>query len=167
MERIISISIDTNVYPMEAIYGTAYVFVDRAYVRLAGDPKGTISVELKSKDEKGFVDKEAIEGEFMNEILNYALRAQISEANKNIREYIVGAALLGISGDTEVHPASIKSTEEDEEECDCEDDKCDCDDDYDCESEGVDDNIWKDDPLGIAVPWEDKYSKGDKDEKAK
>lgn len=95
----IRITIDSRVYPLEAVYGAAYVFLDKAYVRLDGDPKKEIIIFLKNK--KGFEggDKEKLKGEFLNELLNQGLRFQISKQNQKIREYIVGTAIMGALGE--------------------------------------------------------------------
>ena len=36
-------------YPLEAVYGTAYVFLDRAYLFLDSRPSKKITVSLKGK----------------------------------------------------------------------------------------------------------------------
>ncbi len=127
----IVISVDPNLYPLKSIYGAAYVFLDRAYIFLDGEVKKEIYVHLKGK--KRLTDKEIknLADEFLNELLNYSLRYQISKDNRKIREYILGAALIGASGDN-----IDESTES-------------------CEKD------WKKDPLGIAIPWEEKYSERD------
>jgi hypothetical protein len=42
--------LNTKTYPLEAIYSAAYVFLDRAYIYLDGDPKKEIQVSLKGKN---------------------------------------------------------------------------------------------------------------------
>lgn len=136
-ENKIVISVDPNLYPLESIYGAAYVFLDRAYIFLDGDSKKEIHVHLKGKKKLTDGDMENLADEFLNELLNYSLRYQISRDNRKIREYIVAAALIGASGEN-----IDKSIESDEKD-------------------------WKKDPLGIAVPWEEKYSKRDGTKKKK
>lgn len=122
-------SLNPNFYSIEAVYAAAYVFVDRAYIYLDGDPKKEIVVFLKGKKhklEKNELD--SLKGEFLNELLDYLLRVQISQKNQKIREYIVASVLLSAL------PQGSSP---------------DCDD-----PEEADD--WKNDPLGIAVPWEEK-----------
>ncbi|MCU0679633.1 MAG: His-Xaa-Ser system protein HxsD [Planctomycetes bacterium] len=116
------INVDTKLYPLEAIYGAAYVFVDRAYIFLDSPEKDTVAVSLKPKDGLSGRKAAGLAGEFQNELLNYALRLNLAKYNKKIREYIIERALY----------ASVQS---DEENSDSE----------------------FDDPLGIAVPWEEKY----------
>jgi len=40
----IIVTADSRLYPLEAVYGAAYVFLDRAYLRLDGNPKKEILV---------------------------------------------------------------------------------------------------------------------------
>lgn len=119
-EQILKITLDTKIYPKEAIYGAAYVFIDRAYIHL--DMKGNrIEVSFKPKASISQKQLEALKGEFENELLHYVHRLSIAKNNKKIREQIVERALYG----------SIEGEGEDS-------------DDFD-------------DPLGIAIPWEEKY----------
>ena len=94
----VKINIDSQIYPLEAAYAAAYVFLDKAYIRLDGDPKKEIIVSLKSKKASGGWDAKKMKGEFLNELLNQGLRLKISERNKKIREYIVGTAIVGAIG---------------------------------------------------------------------
>ena len=122
----IKIELDTKVYPLEAIYGASYVFIDRAYVFLDSKKANKVEVFLKSKEKVSKKQLEDLSGEFLNELLNYTLRINLSKTNKKIREYIVEQALFAAA-----------NTEDDLQE-----------------SLGYDD-----DPLGIAIPWEEKYGK--------
>jgi len=144
MGKQISITfiVDTNIYSMEAVYAASYAFIDKAYVYLSGDPRSVVKIRLKPKVKGDFY---FTRGEFMNELLNAALRVRISERNKQVREYIVGTALLGATG--EVPSIARPSNQADRS------------DEY-VNFSGVVDNAWEDDPLGIAVPWEEKYQQG-------
>ena len=95
----IKVTVDSKIYPLEAVYGAAYVFLDKAYLRLDGDPKKKIIVIIKGKKKLSKKETEKLAGDFLNELLNYSLRYQISKRNKRIREYIVGTALLGAVGE--------------------------------------------------------------------
>lgn len=120
--------LDTKVYPLEAIYSAAYVFLDKAYIFLEGDPRKEIVVYLKGKKKINFQELEKLKGEFHNELLNYLLRVNIAKRNKKIREVIVGTAIVSSLSFSEL-PA-----------------------------EDSEDN-YLGDPLGITVPWEEKYGK--------
>lgn len=118
----IIIKVNPKIYPLESIYGAAYVFLDSAYLFLDGNPEKEVIVSLKGKEKLTKQKLESLAGEFYNELLNWTLRQKISQNNQKIREYIVSQALLS---------ASEEVTEEEEK--------------------------WQEDPLGIAVPWEEKY----------
>jgi His-Xaa-Ser system protein HxsD len=90
----ITFFLNSKVYPLEAIYSTAYVFLDKAYVFLDGDPKKEIIVYLKGKNNLSRKKLEALQGEFHNELLNYLLRIKIAKSNKKIREFVIGTALV-------------------------------------------------------------------------
>ena len=127
------LSLDKGLYPLDVVYGAAYVFIDRAYVLLGKDGDKTV-VELAAKDPE--TSKEALRelaGEFGNELLSQALRKRITRENKTILETIVTQALAGATG------AMVPTAFEDDDD----------DDDLD----------FLDDPLGIAVPWEERFKK--------
>ena len=117
--------LSVKIYPLEAIYGAAYVFLDRAYLFLDSCSEKKIAVFLKGKNKLSRKQLEALKGDFLNELLNYAFRIKLSRDSRKLREFIVGQALVSAYGDDEV----------------------------------VQENEigYKDDPLGIAVSWEDKY----------
>lgn len=122
------IELDTKIYPLEAIYGASYVFIDRLYVFLDKGKRDKVNIFLKSKNKISKKQLTNLVGEFMNELLNYSLRIGLAKNNKKIREYIVEQALFAASNKL--------------------------DNDLSADNLG-----YEDDPLGIAVPWEEKYGK--------
>lgn len=114
-------------YPLEAVYGTAYVFIDWAYLFLNSEKKDQIEVFLKGKKKLSSKQLDDLKGEFLNELLNYTVRIKLAKNNKKIREYIISQALLSAIG--------VEELAGKEEEIN-----------------------YQDDPLGIAIPWEEKYS---------
>jgi len=148
----IKIAVNPKIYPLEAIYGAAYVFLDRAYVFLDGNPKTKIMVSIKSKDEESFGKADKIKSEFLNELVNCSLRRQIAERNAKLREYVAGAALLGASGDINVFPVTeTDNISPDELPIGTE-----------IEETVIETETWKEDPYQIAVPWEEKYAVAEK-----
>lgn len=95
----IAVIINPKIYPLEAVYGAAYVFLDRAYLKLDGDPEKKILVLIKSKENYSKKKLENLASDFLNELLSYGLRYQISKNNRKIREYIVGTAILSALGE--------------------------------------------------------------------
>ena len=138
-ENQIVFTLKAQNYPLEAIYSTASVFIDRCYVYLDGDPKNEISVSLKGKEELNKKQLESLQGEFLNELLNYLLRVEIARRNKKIRESIVAAALA----------SGLESGL------------------FGAASDAQPGNSWLEDPLGIAVPWEEKHFEKQKKQKRK
>ncbi|GMV14546.1 MAG: His-Xaa-Ser system protein HxsD [Polyangiaceae bacterium] len=125
------VELDEALYPKDAIYGAAYVFIDRCYVRLDRPAPGRISVRLKPKAnvETPLAD---LAGELENELLGQAWRRLLVEENRRLVETVTTQALAGAAGP----PGLDELLEMD-----------------------VDDQAAFDDPLGIAMSWEEKYKK--------
>ncbi|MFH1434691.1 MAG: His-Xaa-Ser system protein HxsD [Pseudomonadota bacterium] len=131
LDRVV-VPVDETAYPLDAVYGAAYVFLDRAYVFLERGGKETINVSISSKLPMDRENLMAMAGEFVNELLNQAIRKNLDESTRKIREYIV----------VKSHYAPAESR---------------------MDIDGLLDRTLKEafdeDPLDIAVPWEEKYGK--------
>lgn len=127
------ININPKIYALETIYSAAYVFLDRAYIILDGDPEKEILVKLKLKDQGG--DLKELGLQFYNELINYADYQKRAEQTKKIREMLLERAL--ITNDPSVIREGNEFNDLMEE----------------LENEGD----YLDDPEGIAIPWEEKY----------
>ncbi|KKP35522.1 MAG: hypothetical protein UR23_C0027G0001 [Candidatus Roizmanbacteria bacterium GW2011_GWA2_32_13] len=136
LENQVLTTVSQKIYPLEAIYGAAYVFLNRAYIFLDENKEGEILITLKAKEKMDKKQLEDFGGEFYNELLNYSLRIGISKNNQKIREYIVGRALIGALGEDE-EGVETEEPEEIEEEIE----------------------EWKGDYLGLSIPWEKKFKK--------
>ncbi len=122
----VTFAIDEEIYPRDAIYGAAYLFLNRCYVFLGRPADKTVSVQLRSKtpaDEDALV---ALAGEFANELLNQIVRVRVGEATARIREYTLAKAFFSDPGRSTI---DALLAELDAEELD-------------------------EDPLEIEVPWE-------------
>jgi His-Xaa-Ser system protein HxsD len=132
----VTVPVDTAIYPLDVIYGAAYVLMDRAYVLLTPADSGGVDVKLSGRkplDDEGL---RQLGGEFANELTNQALRATLDESGRKIREYIVAKAhFFHDQGGYDVKSLLDATMLE----------------------------AFDDDPLDIAVPWEEKY--GDSGEK--
>ncbi|MFH2008457.1 MAG: His-Xaa-Ser system protein HxsD [bacterium] len=124
--------IGLSTYPMDAVFGASYVFLDRCYVYLDKTPDKRIAIVLRGKETLDREALEALAGEFSNELLHQVLRTRIAKRTGKVREMIIGRALFSAEG-----PAASE-------------------DEFDYDDFG-DDADYLDDPLGIAVPWEEKY----------
>ncbi len=131
-----SLQVDETLYPLEAVYAAAYVFIDRCYVFLDKPSEGRIRVTLSGKKAKleGDLARETV-GEFANELLSCAWRAQIARDSRATIESVTARALSGARG-----APSLDELEA-----------------FDFSEEAFDD------PLGIAMSWEEKYAKKKKE----
>ena len=85
------ICIDPNLYSMEALFRTCYLFTDRCYLFLEQDKEGpTIKVHFARKAND--CDLTVIAGEFSNELINQKVRLDVAAETKPIRELIVAQA---------------------------------------------------------------------------
>lgn len=126
----LKIEINPKIYPLSAIYGAAYVFVDKVYIFFDGDPEKKVEVFLKAKSGIGSQELAQIKGDFENELLNYALREQIVKSSQKIRETIIAQALLSPLYNS--FPDLMGDAQNDE---------------------------YLEDPLGIAKTWEERFEK--------
>lgn len=128
----VSLSVDESVYPLDAVYGAAYVFIDRCFVLLDRPAPGRLRVTLAAKqNEGGEAVLRQLVGEFANELLTCAWRHRITQDNRAVIEAVTLQALAGAMG-----PPSLDELQ-----------------DFDFSEEAFED------PLGIAASWEDKYKK--------
>ncbi|MBO06189.1 MAG: hypothetical protein QF917_00235 [Candidatus Woesearchaeota archaeon] len=131
------LNINPELYNLETIYSAAYVFLDKAFIILDGDPKKEVIVKLKPKKSR---DLEKLGHDFFNELINYADYQKRAEKTKKIRETIMQRALITNEniGQDEVSNDLLNELEDDD---------------------------LLDDPEGIAIPWEEKYGKTEEEEK--
>jgi His-Xaa-Ser system protein HxsD len=128
----VALAVDESIYPLAALYGASYVFIDRCYVFIDKPRPGHYRVTLSAKD--GQADEAALRvlvGEFSNELLSCAWRQQITHENRATLEAVTTQALAGALG-----PRSLDELAA-----------------FDFTDEPLED------PLGIAVSWEEKYKK--------
>ena len=78
-----------ELYPLNAIYKTSYLFTDDYYIGLDMNAENYI-IKFSAKNGQG--SKDDI-GKFQNELLNQSLKIMVSAETKEIRELIVTRAL--------------------------------------------------------------------------
>ncbi|HEY3493392.1 MAG TPA: hypothetical protein VGK73_01850 [Polyangiaceae bacterium] len=128
----VSLGIDGSVYPLDALYATAFSFIDRFYVLIDRTAADRYQVILSPKN--GGLDEAKARtavGEFAAELLACSWRQQIARENRPLIEAVTMRALGGAMG-----PPSLDDLAN-----------------FDFSKEEFDD------PLGIAVSWEEKYKK--------
>jgi His-Xaa-Ser system protein HxsD len=91
-EREIAFALSEELYPLDAIYGASYGFIDRCFVFLARPGDRRVRVRLRTRDSATPTQLEELAGEFANELLNQALRHRISESTLSIRDYYMARA---------------------------------------------------------------------------
>jgi His-Xaa-Ser system protein HxsD len=135
-EGAISLLVDARLYPLSALYAAAYIFIDRCFVLLDQPDPAHYRVTLTPKSAKDGVEASLtpFAGEFANELLSCAWRARIAEESRSLIEATTAEALRGAMG-----APSLDDLEK-----------------FDFSGEAFDD------PLGIAVSWEEKYGKNKK-----
>ena len=137
------IKINKEIYSKSVLLRTCYNFIDNYYLFLDSEEDKWV-VSCKLKKDSSIKNIEELEGEFNNSLINEALRDSITENTKTIKELIVARALYG--ADSEITTFDQGQGDNINNE------------DFSFLEENDDDD-YLDDPLGIAVPWEEKYGK--------
>src|SRR5437867_1535120 len=77
------IELDETLYPLAAVYGAAYIFIDRCWVLLDRPGAGRLRATLAPKNSApaDAASLHALVGEFANELLSCAWRHQITQEN--------------------------------------------------------------------------------------
>jgi len=127
----VTLRVDPATYSLDALYGAAYIFIDRCFVLLDKPDAGyRVTLAWKKRDPTED-DLRALVGEFTNELLSCAWRAKISQDSRALIESVTAQALGGALG---------APTLDDLEK-------------FDFSEEAFED------PLGIAMSWEEKHRK--------
>jgi His-Xaa-Ser system protein HxsD len=125
--RRVSFTLSESIYPRDAVYGAAYLFVGKCYLFLTRPGDDQVEVRLKPKDDTDAAGLEKLAGEFANELLNQVVRQRIGESTSQIREYYMAKAFFADSNQTSIDALLAELDAEELEE----------------------------DPLEISVPWEE------------
>lgn len=141
------LTVHKTLYPKDVLFGTAFAFLDRCYVHLDMADADHVRVSLRVKPGVAGLTAHEAAGEFGNEMVNQAVRLRLAKATEEVRTEIVKRA-IGSS----LPPPAVKTPPPPP--------------DLPPEVAKIlaeeDDNLdFLDDPLGIAVPWEEKYGKKD------
>ncbi|NOY91546.1 MAG: His-Xaa-Ser system protein HxsD [Deltaproteobacteria bacterium] len=125
------LTVDSTLYSLESVYGASFTFIDRCFVFLDRPAEGQLRVTLAAKKSATQDELRGFVGEFANELLACAWREKITAENRGAIEAVTMQALAGAMG-----PPSLDELE-----------------DFDFSEEPFED------PLGIAMSWEEKYGK--------
>lgn len=119
--RRVRFVLDETLYSLDAVYGAAYLFVDRCFVFLdrAGDQKVEVRLTHRST-QPGAQALEELAGEFANELLNQALRQRIAASTATIREYVMARAFFSTPAQSSIDQLLAELDEEELAEDDLE-----------------------------------------------
>ncbi len=90
-EGSLVISVNPKIYPLDVIFSAAYIFTDKNYIVLDGNPEEEVLVEIKPKEKTDAM--ESIAGEFNNELINYGAYAVQMAKNAHMRLHILQKVL--------------------------------------------------------------------------
>lgn len=102
----VKVPVNLNVYPLQSVHSSGYVFMDRAHVRLEEEKKDLVAVWLKPKNDTQDLQKLALE--FSDELLNYAHYFSSLKTNAENMKILLQRALFSAS------PSIVKEAEEKE-----------------------------------------------------
>jgi His-Xaa-Ser system protein HxsD len=88
----VELSVNPKIYPLDVVLSAAYLFTDKHFVSVDGDPATELFIEIRPKDASE--DLETIARLFNNELINYATYAVQTIKNEAIREAIIKRVLL-------------------------------------------------------------------------
>jgi His-Xaa-Ser system protein HxsD len=128
----VELAVDEKVFPRPVSVAAAYLFLNRCYIRLERGNRSQLRVFLKGKQKLAKARLTELAAEFDNELLHQLMRHQVAQQTSGLREVLVGRALLS------AEPLEAFGVDQP----------------ADGSGEDLD---YLDDPLGIAVPWEEKY----------
>ena len=98
-EHAVSVTVDETLYPLDAVYGAAFTFIDRCYVLLDRPGAAQVRITLTPKSlDTGESALRDVAGELENELLSCAWRAQIVRENRAVIEAVTLKAISGAMG---------------------------------------------------------------------
>ena len=93
--RRVAFQLHESVYPIDAVYGAAYLFLDRCFLYVHRVADAVLEVRLKPKAAPASPEAlEALAGEFANALLDQVVRVQVARSTGRIREYYMARAFL-------------------------------------------------------------------------
>lgn len=110
------LKVNPEIYGLSSIKSSSYVFLDRSYIVLDGDPSEEIIVNIKPKED---VDAKKMALEFYNELMNYEHYSdRVKENNEIIKRILQGVLFSSDPGlmDEEADEASFLEAEEEIED---------------------------------------------------
>lgn len=94
-DGVLTLKINPKIYPLERVYATAYIFLDKCYFILDGDNEKEIIVRIKPKKPKQDLEKFAYE--FFEEMLSITNYFNQFEKNKDVINMILRRTLFSVT----------------------------------------------------------------------
>ena len=153
------IELNPDLFSLDVAYSAAYTLLEKAFITFDGDPESEILVKLSFKDESENTKSnlEDLSKEFHNNLIN----ENANRLGSNKKEYL--RALLLKKSFKEINLESLDESINltDDNACvpsENDQDNLFTDEDFD---DDLDEDFEFDDPEGIAVPWDEKFSDDD------
>ncbi len=86
-----AIDIDLEIYPIEVIFRVCYIYTEQFYIYIVRKEGHVLCVNMSPKDKS--LTCEDVVGTFLNALVDFRVRYDISNETKNIREVLIGTAL--------------------------------------------------------------------------
>lgn len=158
----VSFSFDVKKEGLEAVFGAAYLMMEKAFVFLSGDRAKSVAVVLRPKDPKS-VKPRALAEEFLSDLASQKVRWTLAKNNLPIREFIAEQAVLIANGT--VPPPSAPTASEPQSEQLTDDQRAEIEKliaEVESEIKTMNDKKISADPKGIKASWEEKQEQGHK-----
>ena len=145
-------SVDKNVFDRTVLLRSSYAVSGKCYVALEVGKEGNWNVTLTAKADLAAEAFDELEGEFRNALVNEAFRDSLVEKSQSVKELIVARALFAAQGTDPMPARGLGGEGGDTEDLSFIDDELD---------------NYLDDPLGIAVPWEERNAEKESEQDAR
>jgi len=88
----VTINVNSRIHSLDSIIAASYIFIDKAYVILDGEPGEEIIVKLNAKDKNA--DLTDLGRSFNNELINYSFYAVQTQKTLPVRAAMIQRAFL-------------------------------------------------------------------------
>jgi His-Xaa-Ser system protein HxsD len=88
----VTININSRIHSIDSIIAASYIFIDKAYVILDGEPGEDVTVTLNAKDKN--TDLKDLGKSFNNELINYSFYAVQTQKTLPVRAAMIQRAFL-------------------------------------------------------------------------
>lgn len=161
-ECTVFVRVNPKVFSLGVVYATCYLFTDKHYVHLDGDPQKEITIELAPKDtsSKNAAALASLAKEFENELLKHGFYNMQHTESLALKTIMLKRILSMPDSIAEVYVGKPMKEKVDKEVKLLDNDPI--------ENMLKEEDPSIDDPEGIAIPWEEKYGKqNDKKQRAR